>query len=261
MNLIRNLWNNRSFILTNAVTELRFRYAGTTLGVFWNILNPLLESLIYIVVFQNILSYRSPNREANYALFLIAGLFPWFAFSQLVTNGLRTYVRNQSSLRVMSIPQEVFVAIELVVSFLTLMVYLAIIAIVYALKGQALSWGWLLLPVLGFLFLLLGFAISLSLANIRVFFPDMDELIRHLVHMWRWTLPIIYSIDIFPPVLQKILMFNPPYFFIVSIRALITDNTLPAPSAILIMLAWVAVFLLPGMWVNQRLYKEIRDYV
>ncbi|MHC5823386.1 MAG: ABC transporter permease, partial [Nostoc sp.] len=65
-----NLYKYRRYIFYNAWYELRYRYAGTGIGIFWNIINPLCEILIYTVVFSLLLSRGV--RGSSYALYLMA---------------------------------------------------------------------------------------------------------------------------------------------------------------------------------------------
>ena len=120
--MLKNLVHYRKYILENSLASFRYRYAGTALGVLWNVINPLLTTLIYVIVFQQLLGYRTGGRE-GYALFLIAGLFPWMTFASLINAGGKALLRNANKLRVVSIPPVVFVAIEFVASYIELNIF------------------------------------------------------------------------------------------------------------------------------------------
>ena len=59
--MIVNLWRYRGFIVRNALSDARHRYAGSAAGVAWNVINPLAQILIYSVVFSQIMAVRLPG--------------------------------------------------------------------------------------------------------------------------------------------------------------------------------------------------------
>ena len=85
--MVRGLFRYRSFIWQNALAELRHRYAGTNLGVVWNVLNPLALIAVYAVVFTGIMRNAVPpvtglSPQVTFVLYLTSGLLPWLAFAE-----------------------------------------------------------------------------------------------------------------------------------------------------------------------------------
>lgn len=67
--------------------DIRQRYAGSIMGLFWSVIHPLTQLLIYYFIFSVIFKMKlGPEYGgANYAIWLIAGLLPWMLFSEMVT--------------------------------------------------------------------------------------------------------------------------------------------------------------------------------
>lgn len=259
--MLTQLFCHRKYIFENALSSFRYRYAGTVLGVLWNVLNPLLTTVIYVIVFQQILGYRNPDSRQGFALFLIAGLFPWLAFSSLITTGSKALLRNANVLRVIKIPTVVFVAIEFLVSYIELNIYFVLMLIIYPLFGINPGWTWLFLPVGAFLLLMLGFFLTVVIANLQVLFEDVSEFTHHIIHLWRWTMPIMYTLDIFPQAFHFWMRINPPYAFIDSLRNIILENQMPLARDWLLIVFWLVVFGFIGSFINRKLEPEIRDYL
>ena len=259
--MLKQLYNHRKYILENSIASFRYRYAGTALGVFWNVVNPLLTALIYVVVFQQLLGYRTGGGRESYALFLIAGLFPWMSFAALINAGGKAFLRNANKLRVVNIPPMVFVAIEFMASYIELNIYFVLMVVIYALFGTPPTLLWLLLPFFAFLFLLLGFFLTVVVANLQVLFEDVSEFTQHFVRLWRWTMPVMYTLDSFPERFHIWMRINPPYTFIDAIRNIILYNTLPTGFDWLLIAGWLIAFGLVGSFVNRKLEPEIRDYL
>jgi ABC-type polysaccharide/polyol phosphate export permease len=258
--MLRNLYIHRRYLFGSFWTDFRFRYAGTALGVFWFIVNPLLEATIYSVVFTYLIGLRSQGtREVSYTVFLLIGLMPWLSFSTMLTRGSNALNSASIFIRRLSIPTDIFVAKEALISMFSLFIYIVILIPISLLFGNPLSWNLLILPILIFLFIALGFGFSLTLAHLRVFFPDIGEVLGVLAQLWRWTLPINYSIDILPDWLQTIFKYNPPFYFITSFRDVFLERRLPSLEAWLYMVGWILFFGGLGSFVAHRLGAEVKD--
>jgi lipopolysaccharide transport system permease protein len=256
--MLKNLYIHRRYLLGSFWSDFRFGYAGTALGLFWFIVNPLLEALIYSVVFSYLIGLRS-NSEVSYPLFLLIGLFPWFSFAQILTRGSNTLYAEAVYLRRLPIPSEVFIAKNALIAMLSLLIYMVFLIPLNLIFKNALTWNLLILPVLIFLFTALGFGMTLTLAHLRVFFPDIGEVLGVLVQLWRWTLPINYSLNVFPKWLRSFMVFNPPYYFITSFRTVFIDKQIPPLEAWLHMIVWVLIFGILGSLVTHWLRSEVKD--
>jgi ABC-type polysaccharide/polyol phosphate export permease len=74
---LQRLLRYRSLIHALVMRDLKARYRGSVLGVFWSFANPLLLLMVYTFVFSVVLPGRFPGVDENYALFLFCGLLPW----------------------------------------------------------------------------------------------------------------------------------------------------------------------------------------
>ncbi|MBR3661648.1 MAG: ABC transporter permease, partial [Bacilli bacterium] len=73
MKLIKNLYQYRELLKSNVKKEIRGKYKGSFLGVLWSFVNPLLQVLVYAIVFPYIMRVKTDN----YLVFLIIGIIPW----------------------------------------------------------------------------------------------------------------------------------------------------------------------------------------
>src|SRR6185312_3892686 len=77
------LYRYRSFIWQHALADLRHRYAGTGMGVVWNVVHPLAMIAVYALIFGAIMGSTMQEVPGRWGLtiYLCAGFFPWIAFS------------------------------------------------------------------------------------------------------------------------------------------------------------------------------------
>lgn len=83
MNIFKELYNYRELLKSNTKKEIRGRYKQSFLGVLWSFLNPLLQLLVYSVVFGALLA----SGDDTYYIYVCVGLIPWTFFTTTVTRG------------------------------------------------------------------------------------------------------------------------------------------------------------------------------
>ena len=252
-----HLYQYRRYIWKNAWNDLRYRYVGTGLGIFWNVAHPLVEIVIYTVVFSLLFSNRSSGM--SYRLYIIVGILTWGVFTNTIQRGSNAILEHARYLKQLDFPVEIFVAKVALTFLLILHIDYCLFIPVSVFLGNRIGWKIFLLPV--FLLLLQGLALgmSLTLAHLRVFLPDIKELIQALIPLWRWTLPVIYPETILPESVRQWLFLNPPYIFFRSIRRLVLEAELPELYDWTIMLLWLLFMLGFGIFVNQKLQYEVKE--
>lgn len=258
---MRPLWVHRSLIWEAALGDLRHRYAGSALGVFWNVLTPLAMLTLYAIIFTHVL-IPGASRTLGAGLFVVylaSGFLPWGAFTDCVVRGTQALVANAPYLKKMPIPEQVFVAQAAVSATLGMFIVLGLIATVAPLLGQPAHWTWVLLPLVGILWQSFGFGISLVLSALNVFFRDVAQLVGVIFQIWMWSLPVVYLEDFLPAAYRSLLVFNPAYPFLRALREVFMDARIPELWVWGGMLAWVLLASGAGLLVLNTLRVEIRD--
>jgi ABC-type polysaccharide/polyol phosphate export permease len=258
--MLKNLYKYHRYLLGSFWTDLRYRYAGTALGFFWVIVNPILELIIYTVVFSQIVSIRSGGgRGISYVLFLTSGLFPFLAFSQMINRGSSAIKSNALYMRRSLVPSEVFVFKEGLLASFSFLIYLVLLLPISLVAHNPITWQAALMPLFAVLLLMLGFGMAIPLANFRILFPDLAEIVPVLLQLWRWTLPVMFTDKNFPGWLRRLMSLNPPYYFIRSFRDVLIEHTIPPIEAWLSMGFWILVFLFIAQLVSRWLRNEVKD--
>ncbi len=262
-NPIRVFWNYRSFILRSALQDLRYRYAGSALGIFWNVLIPLAQILIYTAVFSTIMPIRLPGRAGahGFAIYLCAGLLPWMGFSECITRGTNCFLENANYLKKLPIPEQVFVARNAATATMSLVVSMLLLFPLTILLGGRITWAWLIVAPVILLLQGVGFGLGLILGSLNVFFRDISQMLGTALQMWMWLTPIVYLKDILPESLRRLLPLNPAYPYVDALQDAIIRGGWPTGKAWGLMAAWTLVTPLIGYLVLRKLRPEIRDVV
>jgi homopolymeric O-antigen transport system permease protein len=259
--LFGNLWRYRAYILTGAVRELRQRYAGSGMGLLWHVVTPLTQIAVYFVVFSRFMGAvgGGPYSPEAYAVFLCAGILPWFVFSESLSRGTTALLANEGYLKKLAIPEAVFVAQTVTTSGLTLGLYaVALMALALA-TGTAFHATWLLIPVVLLLFLGLCFGLALILATVTVFFRDVTQIMSIVVQVWFWVTPVVYHETSLGPRMTRVMAWNPPTAYILAVRQLLIEAVVPSWNDWMWMAGLAVLFSLVGASILARLSSDLRD--
>ena len=92
---IAEVYSYRHSLWDMAVKQLKAKYSGSTLGIFWAIINPLLIALAVTFVFTVVFKIEMKN----FALFVLAGIFPWMFFSATLSEVTFSILNQQNIIR------------------------------------------------------------------------------------------------------------------------------------------------------------------
>jgi lipopolysaccharide transport system permease protein len=259
--MIFSIWKYRKFIWKSAARDLWYRYAGSSIGFLWNVINPLCQIMIYTIVFSQLMVIRIPNLPSGFgfAIYLCSGLIPWLGFSETVSRCTNSFVENANYLRKLAIPEQVFVAQNAGSSFFSLMIGMALLVAICFILGHYPAWSWISLPLVLILLQGFGFGLGLLFGVLNAFFRDIGQVVNLFLQLWFWATPIVYTENILPESLKSWLFLNPAYPFIHSLQAIIVDQVWPAGNMWAAMILLAFVFPLLGYLLLRKLRPELRD--
>jgi ABC-2 type transport system permease protein len=174
--------------------DLKVRYAGSILCYFWTVLEPLLMSLVYWVVFTKL--FQRNIGYSPYILFLVAGQLPWFWFNGGVTACLRSLRSESQMVRSSNVPREIWVVRTILskgVEFVFSLPVLAIFAIAYR---KAPNWHVVFLPLVWVMVFVLLLGIGLMLAPLAVLVRDIERVIPIILRVMFYMSPVLYSVAV-----------------------------------------------------------------
>lgn len=261
--MVVGLYRYRGFIWQRAIADLRHRYAGTSLGVVWNVLHPLAMIGLYSLIFSALMPARLPgvSERFGYVLYLCSGFLPWLAFSECITRGANAFLDNAPYLRKLPMPEQVFVAQTAAAATLGLGISFSLLLAISLTLGHSPTIYWLLLPLPLVLLQTTGFAVGLLLGTLNVFFRDVGQLLQIALQVLFWTVPIVWNPDSLrlPAGILTALQWHPLLPMFEGIRASFLYGRLPTASDWALMVAWPAVLMLVAYAAFRSLKTEIRD--
>lgn len=255
MNTLATLHTYRGYVWRNAVNEVRYRYAGSGMGLFWHVINPALQATVYGVLFGALFS---ATERAGW-LHLCLGLLPWLAFSEALARASHCFVRGAGAVRTASVPLEVLVTQEALASLFSGLLAASMLLLVVGFLGPGLHRGLLLFLLAVFLFHAFAWGLSLVVATLGAFFTDTAQVVRVLSQLWMWTVPVVYPEHLLPEPLRAWLFLNPAHAFVSTIRSLGLGQPGPGAGGWLELLLWVGLAATAGLFCVRRLRSDVLD--
>jgi len=242
-------------IVVLAQKDFKIRYRTSILGFLWSLLNPLAYMVILTIVFSFVLR---PNIE-NYAGWLLIGLLIWRFFYVGTAQGLLSVVMNPSLVTKVYLPRYVIVLANNVANFLGSALEFVALLPLLLLLGVKLTLNVLLLPAILFMEFLLVFGISLSLSSLNVRYRDFYQLWDIALQLGFFLCPIVYAIDSIPERFQMLYSLNPVTRLMESARAILLLQRLPSILDSTVVISSVAIFILIGVLIFERLEKRFAE--
>lgn len=255
INVFKNLYKYRELLKTNVKKEIRGKYKNSFLGVLWSFLNPLLQIIVYAVVFQVILK----NPKENYAIFLCCGLIPWTFFSSAITRSAFTMIENGNIIKKVYFPREIL-PISIVTSEAVNFMISTIIILGFVIFGRlGISKYILFYPLVLLAQYILLIAIALIVSSISVYVRDLQHLIGVAMQLLFYATPIVYASETIPENLKWILNLNPMTYIINGYRDIFYNQTMIDVVPILLLIAISIVVCVLGYIIFNKLQKGFAE--
>lgn len=197
----------RSFFLYWVRRSIITRYSQTTVGLLWAVLQPLLSSLVYILVFSVIA--RVSTAPVPYPLFVVTSLVFWSYFQRIVISGSASVVTNLEIVTRVSFPREFLPLGVAVEAFVDLLIGIVIIAVLFVIYQQPLTpYILLAIPIL-VIHTCLAVGLAFLLAGFSSYVRDLFQIMPILMQLLLYVSPVIYPINVVPNSVRMLYFFNP----------------------------------------------------
>lgn len=231
-----DVWDRRAFMVANARAEMKSPYAGTVLGEFWRVLDPLFQALIYMFLFTAIRG----TGGSDYFLMVVSGVF-FFNFTMVgLRNGGRAIQHAKGLVLNSTFPLATLPLSALYTGFLELGPTMAVYVGFHVVFGGAVGSGLLMLPLFFCLQVAITIGMMLIFATLTVYVRDMANLLDYLLRILMFITPVIYpaaQLDKLPGLLHALLQLNPLFALFSGYQAILSGGS-PETGMIVQALFW-----------------------
>lgn len=193
-----DVWRYRDLILLFVWRDFVAYYKQTILGPLWYLIQPILTTVVFTVIFGNIA--KLPTDGLPPFLFYLAGNTVWVYFSACVTSTSDTFAGNAAIFGKVYFPRlsvPISVVLSNLISFgIRMGVFLGFL-IYFVLKGAAVqvTWWALLLPVQLIIMAGLGLGFGIIISSLTTKYRDLQQLVGFGVQLMMYGTPVIYPLS------------------------------------------------------------------
>lgn len=247
----------RDLLVVLVAKEFKVRYKSTFIGYAWSLMHPLAFALVFFVLFKIVMRFD----VEPYALFLIAGLFPWHWISNTVTSSNFAFLGNSSLIKKVRFHRATLVLAGVLNELVHFAISIPVIVgfMLYYHRFPTLDWLWWL-PALIAIQFAMTFGLALLIATVNLFFRDLERLSIIVMHLLFYMTPIIYPYEKLPANFRWVLWADPFAPLILCWQGLLFRGAVPVEFAA-IALVWAAISCGVGYAVYQRLVWRFAEIV
>ncbi len=258
-----DLYANRHLIFNLAAKDFKMRYAASYLGAAWAFVQPVVTVMIYIFVFQ--VGLRSGDADgAPYALWLIAGIVPWFFFNDALMSAMNSLLEFSYLVKKVVFKISMLPIVKILTALYVHAFFVVVAIVVYALFGF--MPGLHIIQVFYYTFAMLMLVLGLSYINasLIVFFRDLGQIISIILQFLMWLTPILWNIntlDTIPAGIKAVFKLNPIYYVVSGYRDAFITGQWFWEKPLWTAYYWVCVLLVGviGIFTFKKLEKHFAD--
>lgn len=196
---LKEIWKFRDLLRMFVKREIVQFYKQTILGPLWFFIQPLLTTIVYIIVFGQIAKLSTDGKPQ--ILFYLSGVVLWNYFADVLNNTAATFRENAQLFGKVYFPRIIAPAAKAISNLLKLLIQLGLFFAIYiymVVIGQfefSISWTVLLLPLLILILFNLGLGLGMIVTSMTAKYKDLIFLITFGVQLLMYATPVIYSLQ------------------------------------------------------------------
>lgn len=266
---LKELWQYRDLIYLLARRTFVAMYKQTILGPAWAIIQPLLTTSIFTVVFGKIAQISTDGMPQF--LFYMCGSVPWNYFARCLEKTSQTFLENEKVFGKVYFPRlcaPISTILVTMLNFFIQFTFFLIFLTIYALKpNPVVHVNWALVSMFPLVLLqmgLLGLGVGISVSALTVRYRDLALLVSFGVSLWMYISPVAYPTSLMIqnfPGLKTVFMLNPMTPIIEYFRAAFLGTTTFNAWYLLLSAGVTLLFLFLGTIFFNRVEKTFMDTI
>jgi lipopolysaccharide transport system permease protein len=260
-----DIWKYRDLLWMFVKRDFIAVYKQTILGPLWYLIQPILTTIMFIVIFGNVA--KIPTGGIPSILFYLAGLTVWNYFASCLTKVSSTFISNANIFGKVYFPRLVVPlsnVLSNLISFAIQFGLLAVIIVYYILfKGYVLhpNGYLLLLPVVILLLAGMSLGLGIIISSLTTKYRDLSYLVSFGVQLLLYATPVIYPMSYLHGKYRSILLANPLSSLVEIFRLSIFGEGTFDLGQLFYSIAFTLVSIFAGIVIFNKVEKSFMDTV
>jgi lipopolysaccharide transport system permease protein len=202
----RDLWRFRELLGFLAWRDIKVRYKQAVLGVAWALIQPIVTTVIFTIVFGNLA--KMPDGGVPYPILVLSGLLPWQLFSTALSSSSGSLVSNANLISKIYFPRLLVPIATIAVAVIDFFIVFALFIVASLWFGNYPGWHIIFLPIFVILALATALGAGLWLTALTVKYRDFKFITPFIIQVGVFLSPVGFRTDHFPN-WQDLLALNP----------------------------------------------------
>lgn len=204
------------------------KYKQTILGPAWAVIQPLLTTVVFTIIFGNLAGLTTADIKGNYNipgfLFYMSGNICWAYFSGTVQATSNTFIMNSATMGKVYFPRlvaPISTALSNMISYVIQFIMFAVFWAVFFFMGNTsiqITPMLLLIPLLVLQMMILSVGVGIIISSVTTKYRDMQMLVSFGLSLWQYGSPIAYGLGLVPEKYMALYMLNPVTPIITTFR-------------------------------------------
>ncbi len=256
---IKEIWNSRELFYFLAWRDMKTRYAQTVIGAGWAIIQPLLTTLVFTVVF----SYwaKVPSDGLPYPIFAYAAILPWTLFAKSLERSTLSVVSEGGLIKKVYFPRLIIPVVSTFINLVDFAVGFIILGAMMLWYHVWPTWGIITLPLFVGMAVAASLSVSMWLSALNVKYRDVASVIPLVTQLWMFASPVLYPSSMVPERLRFVYGMNPMAGVIEGFRWALFGKAHPDWKIVLVSAGVVLVLLVGGAIFFRRVERTFADVI
>lgn len=250
-----------------AKDDFKRKFAGSYLGVIWAFVQPVITVMVYWFVFEKALGHGSQLGKdgitAPFVLWLIAGLVPWFFFSEAWSSGTNTLIDYDYLVKKVVFRIDILPLVKVISASFVHLFFVCFAIFLYACYGYFPDLYVLQVVYYTVCMAVLVCGLIYITSSIVVFFRDLSQIVGIVLQIGIWMTPIMWNYESihFSPAIMKLLKLNPMFYIVQGYRDALINKVgfWEYPEMTCYFWLFALAMLLIGKWVFGKLKPHFAD--
>ena len=259
-----DLWRYRNLIGIFVKRDFVAHYKQTILGPLWYVINPLVTTLVFTVIFGRIAKISTDGIPPF--IFYMAGTVCWNYFSLCLKGTSNIFVKNANLFGKVFFPRLTVPISVILISLLQLVIQMTIFIgfmAYFILDGTSINpnSSIFFFPFLILLIALQAFGVGILMSAMTAKYRDLTYAMEFGIQLWMYATPIVYPLSVVPENLKLLFWFNPMTIVVESFRFMFLGQGTIEINGIIISILITLSFLLLGILMFFKIERTFMDTV
>ena len=239
-------------------------YKQTILGPLWYIIQPLVNTLVFTIIFGKLAKIPTDNLPPF--LFYMAGTVAWGYFATCLTLTSNTFVSNKDIFGKVYFPRLTVPIANVIIALLQFLIQLVIFLLFlgfYIWQGLNLNIGIsiLYLPLIVIQMAILSLGVGIFISSLTAKYRDLTFAMTFLVQIWMYATPVVYPLSLIPEKYRIFAVLNPMTSIVESFRGVLLGTTSIQLIHIIVSITITIIIFILGIILFSKIEKNFVDTV